>query len=819
MAESFLASITAVVLEKLAPHIGNGVSSVLLVNSELRKLRDSVIRIQAVLSDAERQQHQNKKLRLCMWKLRDLFYDAKDVIDCFKCEDLRKQVSRNPDLRIWDQWAAKRFHGTFSIKMNRKIEGINKRLSKLETEWDSFGLKECGDNSRHVFHQDTHSFVHPWDVVGRYEEKRKIIDLLMRADDPANVIPIVGMGGLGKTTVAQFVYNDPEVTRLFPKKIWVCVSKEFDLPRLLKLMIHSINPEERCDLSAVDALQNCLRGLLQDKRFLLVLDDVWNDNPQKWVAFRETLSSMGGWFDSKIIVTTQNWTVASIMSSIDPIKLADLPLEDCLKLFKKMAFDDVEQQHPNLMRIGEDIVKSCKGVPLAVKTFGILLHGKTDESIWISARDDQTWRLGQGEHGILHVLKLSYDHLSSPLQRCLALLSLYKKDEICCSHEVVQLWMANGLLEHPKGRDEWEDVGCRYLNELLSRCLILKQKDYDNYFTFRMHDLVHDLALEVSRKDCKTVSSQTTVDESVRHLSFSDDKLNVVPENLKKLEGVRTVIIQEVSKESYTIYESLIDLCVSRFKKLRVLRLRSQSSLTALHEDIGKLKHLRDLDLAGSHGIRELPSSFHKLRCLQKLRMSGVPLKQLPDSMNCLIELRYLEITVKAKHLTEIKKGCWPGLQHLGLIVCDNLECLPKGLKHLKSLRRLDLLCCSNLVSLPRSMKFLTKLEGLSISSCKRINLKMKPEEEDGNLQLSLKTLSLWDLGELRDLPQLLLERSLTMRRIRIENCNNFEALPVWLKRLRSLDEVEILDCPKMPTLPEGMDWTGIIRDHPFVDV
>ncbi|KAK8644020.1 hypothetical protein V6N13_013295 [Hibiscus sabdariffa] len=88
------------------------------------------------------------------------------------------------------------------------------------------------------------------------------------------------------------------------------------------------------------------------------------------------------------------------------------------------------------------------------------------------------------------------------------------------------------------------------------------------------------------------------------------------------------------------------------------------------------------------------------------------------------------------------------------------------------------------------------------------------------NIQLSLKTLSLWDLGELRDLPQLLLERSSsTMLRIRIKNCNNFEALPVWLKKLRSLDEVEILDCPKMPTLPEGMDWTGIIRDHPFVDV
>ncbi|KAK9024761.1 hypothetical protein V6N11_004916 [Hibiscus sabdariffa] len=145
----------------------------------------------------------------------------------------------------------------------------------------------------------------------------------MRPDDPVNVIPIVGMGDL----------------------------------------------DERCDLSSLDALQNCLRGLLQDKRFLLVLDDV---------------------------------------------------------------------------------------------------------------------------------LKLSYDHLPSRLQRCLALLSLYKKDEIYRSHEVIQLWMANGLLEHPEGRDEWEDVGDRYLNELLSRCLVQKEKDYVNYFTFRMHDLVHDLVLKVS---------------------------------------------------------------------------------------------------------------------------------------------------------------------------------------------------------------------------------------------------------------------------------------------------------------------------------
>ncbi|KAE8723555.1 Leucine-rich repeat containing protein isoform 2 [Hibiscus syriacus] len=694
--------------------------------------------------------------------------------------------------------------------MNHKIKEINRRLSELAAEWDSFGLRECSNDNRRVFQRDTHSFVNSWDVIGREDDKRKIIDLLMRSSDP--VIPIVGLGGLGKTTVAQLVYNYREVTRLFQQKLWVCVPKEFDLPSMLKLMIHSINREENCDNSGLDALQNCLRSLLKDKEFLLVLDDVWNDNQERWADFIDILSSMGGWFKSKIIVTTRSLTVASIISPIRPIELEGLPHEDCLRLFKKRAFKDGdERRHPNLMRIGDDIVKRCKGVPLAVRTLGSLLYRKTDESYWISVRDSEMWRLEQSDNSILPVLKLSYDHLPSRLQRCFAFLALYKKDEIYRSHEVIQLWMANGLLEHPRENQEWEAVGDRYLYELLSRCLIEKEKDYGTYFAFRMHDLVHDLALEVSQKECKTVSNRTTADENVRHLSFSDDKLEIVPHYLQKLRNVRTVIIQGVSKQSNTIEESLINLCVSNFEHLRVLRLRSQASLTGLHKDIGKLKHLRDLDLAGCRSITELPRSFYELRLLQKLRMSGIPLKQLPKSMKCLIELRYLEITIKAKHLTEIQQGCWPCLQHLGLIDCDNLECLPEGLKHLTSLGTLDLLGCSNLVSLPRSMKFLTRLQVLSISSCKRINLLMEPEEGDVNLQLSLKTLSLWDLEELKDLPELLLKgSSSTLRRIRIESCNNIEALPVWLKDLTSLHELEILDCPKMPTLPEEMDWTGL---------
>ncbi|XP_016719469.2 putative disease resistance protein RGA1 [Gossypium hirsutum] len=179
--------------------------------------------------------------------------------------------------------------------------------------------------------------------------------------------------------------------------------------------------------------------------------------------------------------------------------------------------------------------------------------------------------------------------------------------------------MANGLLEHPKQNQEWEDVGKRYLNELLSRCLIQMEQDFWLYFTFKMHDLVHDLALDVSQKECKTVNSETeTIDENVRHLLLCDEKLVGVPRVLEEMKNVRTVIIQDASKESKTTHESLINLCLSNFKYLRALELR-KSPLTALPNSIGTLKHLRDLDLGGCRSLRELPRSFDKLRSLQSL--------------------------------------------------------------------------------------------------------------------------------------------------------------------------------------------------------
>ncbi|OMO55325.1 Disease resistance protein [Corchorus olitorius] len=462
------------------------------------------------------------------------------------------------------------------------------------------------------------------------------------------------------------------------------------------------------------------------------------------------------------------------MSSMLPYELKGLPHDDCVSLFRKWAFNDGDDgQYPNLMRIGEDIVKKCKGIPLAVRTLGSLLFAKTDESEWMTIRDSEIWRLEQSENDILPVLKLSYNYLPPYLQRCLACLSLYKKDYLHPSDDVILFWMANGLLEHPKQNEEWEDVGKRYLKELWSRCFIQDVEIRSFYFVFKVHDLIHDLLLDVSQKECKILYSQTEgIDEKVRHISFCDDHQQLVkfPQALKNRKYIRTVFLQQ---SSCIIDLSFVKFCVSNFKYLRALDL-SGSPLKALPDSVGTLKHLRYVGLRGCRHLRKIPGSFYKLQSLVMLKMMGVrvPSVQL-HKMQSFVRLRYLEISVKALPSEGIQPRCWPSLQYLAFFVCD-FEWLFEEIQYLTSLRTLNLFVCPKLVSLPRSLKFLTKLEHLQIQRCGAINLHMElEEEEDHHLQLSLKTFTVIQADALTDLPRLLLEgSSSTLQWITLSRCS-----------------------------------------------
>ncbi|XP_017976549.1 PREDICTED: putative disease resistance protein RGA4 [Theobroma cacao] len=809
MAESFLFNIAERVLEKIALLAVEEVRLAFNVKNDLEELQDTMTRIKAFLLDAERQQHQNEALRLSICKLRDLLYDAEDVIDEIECEALRKDVVNCPSTSIKVRCLPSCFVPlAFSSKMGHKIKEINKRIDKIATEWDRFNLGQQVDNRR-VIHRETHSFVNSLDVIGRDEDRENIINLLKEPSDESGnipVIPIVGIGGLGKTTLAQFVYNDERIIKLFSLRIWVCVSEEFDLRRLLQEMIYSIS-KKKCDDSKIDILQTQLRSLVNDENFLLVLDDVWNDDRVKWIEFKNLLMSMGNLSQSKIIVTTRSLKIALIMSSCEPYVLKGLSYKDCLTLFTTWAFNDGdERRYPNLMRIGEKIVEKCKGVPLAVRTLGSLLFSKTDECEWILLRDNEIWRLEQSENDILPVLKLSYHYLPSHLQQCLTYLSLFPKDYLYDTDYIIQFWMATGLLASSNQNEEWEDIGITYFKELWLRGFVQNVIDRGSFYWFKMHDL----ALNLSQRECLTVNRQPMkVVQKVRHLSFSPDSPLRVPQSLKKLKRVRTIVVSSLpfSKEKRSIDESFVNACILNFKYLRLLDL-SYTLLEELPESIGTLKHLRYLNLTICHRMRKIPSSICKLQSLLTLRLLGVPLIEVPESLQSLISLRFLEITTRAPRLRDIQPGCWSSLQFLLLYECDFLVSIFDGMQHLTSLRRLIIRECVRLISLPRSLKFLTKLEEIKIVGCQKINLCMEVEEaEDQDLHLSLKTFSVSWSDALTDLPRLLLEGSAsTLQSIKIGECENFEVLPEWLQNLTSLQKLEISYCPNLSSPLEGMD-------------
>ena len=226
--------------------------------------------------------------------------------------------------------------------------------------------------------------------------------------------------------LAKLVYNNENVTGHFELKVWICVSDDFDIRRLAMEILNSTNGSNDGDLT-MDQLQTRLRDLLKDKRFLIVMDDVWNDVPEKWFELRDLL--MGGSKGSKVMVTTRKSSVASFMGSVPIYSLEGLSSEDCLSLFLKWAFKEgQEKQHQNLIEIARQIVEKCKGNPLAVRTLGSLLFSNLDAKEWRYVRDSEIWKLEQKENHILPALLLSYNELPYSLKKCFLFCSLFPKD-------------------------------------------------------------------------------------------------------------------------------------------------------------------------------------------------------------------------------------------------------------------------------------------------------------------------------------------------------------------------------------------------------
>lgn len=624
MAEAILSEVAASLVAKLGSLAVKETKLLWGLGDEVKKLESTMSTIKAVLLDAEERQSKNHELQNWLWKLKDVCYDVEDFLEEFEINTARrhhqKRLKYRRDFGIKVRIFFSRYNpSVLGFKMAHKVKGLRQKLDEIAADRSKFHLMERVDsnNSRRIIHKErdmmmTHSFIRPSDVIGRDNDIDNIIDILMHQGEESEllVIPVVGIGGLGKTTIAKMVYNDERMDDYFDLNMWVCVSADFSVAKLAK-DICSLATGRNCNELTIEQLQYSMRSTLMGSKFLLVLDDVWNDNRAKWIELRDLLT--GGGLGSKIVATTRSPLVATVIGNFPAYNITGLCQEDCLSLFLKWAFNEgQEKQHPNLVEIGREIVKKCGGVPLAVRTLGSLLYSTIDEREWLSIRDNEIWKLKQRDNDILPVLKLSYDQMQPYLKQCFAFCSLFLKNYMFYSFELIQFWMAHGLLQPARENKELEDIGLRYMKELCSVSFLQVVEDHDFFFTCRMHDL----SLSVAQNDCCTLnSSAESVPEQVRYLSFADTGFHSqeIPKFVLQSDKVRTLFfpIKGVGPA-----ESFVSLSISGFKYLRVLNL-SDSCVEVLPSSFGTLKHLRYVDLHRNNNIKKLPDSVCSLRNLQ----------------------------------------------------------------------------------------------------------------------------------------------------------------------------------------------------------
>ncbi|XP_039155940.1 putative disease resistance protein RGA3 [Eucalyptus grandis] len=495
MAEAVLFTLTNDILKLAGSNIFSKIQLARGARDDLKRLKYTVKTIQTVLLDAEKKQWDSEQVKLWLARLKDVLYDAQDLLDDVATEDLRRKVTpENKMSKAVRFFFYKSNQLAQPYKVAKRIQEIRKKLDWIAKD-RKFRLEEHRSEATVaiVRRRTTDSFVRKEEIIGRQSDEREIIKSLLDSSSEKSV------------SVVSIVEILKSVREDIDKK------PEGELPELL-------------------------RKVLDGKKYLLVLDDLWNEDRGKWLELQSLL--MDGSLGSKILVTTRNQSVVEAIGTKSGIYyLKVLPEDKSWDLFKKMAFGDEEESlKQKLQQIGRDIVKKCGGVPLAIKTIGNLLYAKKEKE-WLYIKEHEFSKIDMLNPGIIEVLKISYDHLQPGLKHCFAYCALFPKDFVFNKPDMIQMWMAQGFIESFGSlheNEQLEEIGNGYVSDLLYGSFL--EVEEANPYTgevemFKMHDLMHDLALKVAGNECKMVNlnkagsgSSTRSDQSTDISPFGRNK-------------------------------------------------------------------------------------------------------------------------------------------------------------------------------------------------------------------------------------------------------------------------------------------------------
>ncbi|XP_062117907.1 putative disease resistance protein RGA1 [Humulus lupulus] len=796
MADWILSPIAQIIIDRLGSEAVRQISSLWGVNDELDQLRQTISTIQAVLLDAEKKQRHNNQVQNWLQRLSGVVDDADNLMDEINTQALRCQVmSGNQISKQMCTFFSSSNQFGFRFKIGRRIEDIKKKLEAISND-RNFLLETGREEALSVkrVRDNTHSYVRQEDVIGRDMDRLAIKSKLLSesGEDNVSLIAVVGIGGLGKTMLAKSVFNDEQVQKHFELKMWVCVSDDFDLKQIVAKIIKAAPNDKNLENLEMEQLQKRLREVLGGKRYFLVLDDVWEENRAKWLQLEELITD--GAKGSRVLVTTRSKRIADFTASKDQSHALGILNEDqSWTLFKRVAFKSgQEPENSNLVKIGREIVGRCKGVPLAIRTIGNLLYGENLESKWLALNKEFSEIPQASEEDIMPTLRLSYDHLASHLKLCFAYCCLFPKDYEIEVETLVRLWVAQGFLKLSNTSQDQclEKVGYEYFMNLtegsffqdveVDQCGVITQ--------CKMHDLMHDLAILVSGEKCATFHSncQGNINENTHHVSFERDSFSVSQTLLVQARKVRTVLFLD---EYCSKVE--LDAVVSNFLFIRSLNLKELKTNSL--NSIGRLKHLRYLDLSHHQHLEALPNSITNLVNLQTLKLSNCKkFRELPRDIENLINLRHLEIDN-----------------------CRKLEYMPSGIGQLTNLQTLSMYVLKEnkkpVLRYVGELKDLLRLNGLR-GKLDVVNLRHKKDEveEYGSAKLKdkqyLRSLRLdwyYDVEIVEADAIIGYEMSMDALQphpnLQVLDIRNYGGVKLssWLSSLENLVDLNLVDCKK----------------------
>ncbi|KAM5574885.1 hypothetical protein ABKV19_014037 [Rosa sericea] len=862
-------ALISVLLEQLASvvykHTNAAVKLVLDAEKDVKSFSSKLKAIQAVLEDAEKKQVTEASVGDWLKKLKDVSYEMDDVLDEWNTELLRQQVEEKQEVEGDNALVTKKKvcfpmpSGCFCFgqvnkvihhhNIAKRIKELNERLTLIAAEREMYGFHQStigGHDEQLIQRQKTSSLVDISMIFGREEEKEMLLSKLLRESNQDGgkllVIPIVGMGGMGKTTLAQLAYNHEKVTAHFDKKVWVCVSDPFDEIKIAKAIIESLvgTPNSSNEL---ETLLQCIKTHIKNKKLLLVLDDVWTEDETKW----------------------ENLKLPIIMQSCEE----GSSILDCLALFNSIAFLDREEDEADeLGDIGKKIVKRCKGLPLAVKTLGSLLWYKKTRKEWEDVLKSEIWELEKVEQHVFRPLLLSYYDLA-PARRvgqyCFESLSMrsffqdFRKDEVgnvygCKMHDIVHDFL-------------------QFLSQ--NECVIIEAVEGANQSTELPGDKVCHLTLRNVAEGplstlcygCKNMRSLTLLGSKIttissgsimqmkclRTLNLSGNRLDNVPNEIGELIHLRYMNLSG-SDNLKELPDAVCDLY-----NLQTLVLIFCTGLRKLPKAMGKLINLKHLYVAWCEGLRYLPKGIGSLKSLQVLDcfyvcegdddealklgdlrimdqlQGGLSIRNLGKDDASEIEKAQLGNKEHLSHLLvdflggreqrrgdeEIVKALQPhqNLESLSILWCHGTTeslCWIKSLHNLRKLRLHNWRFCEFLPPLGK----LPSLEILEIGgmwNVKKVGVEfvgIEEEEVSGILFPKLKQLSFYSMYEWEEwafLSEITIMPRLSF--LQIVHCPKLKALPDFLYKITALRTLEIKRSPILEGEYEkdvGKEWHNI---------